>query len=371
MIKQIEITPQGRYLLTQSSPGFAIKIWDWKTGKLLSIIQRPGSIKDIDVHPINHDVVIGRADGELQLWNLDEDSPIWQIPVTDQLSPEMVDARNRILELSELVIEWSDSVGGDSTRLLKMLEEELPGRPPEQQTQLRGLVLGSIFESRARALIDRIYRNAKSSGNAGQMNQAVQLIALGSGPEWQKVGEGLPMLPFRNIVDESLDLIRHANQLSEYQNQALLVTLATLLQATGETEEAAKWSGRAHSIRLEEVNGLFQEAEISRQPMSLNNLVWAALEGENWNEVTGLDYRVAFKDVADRCVVAAKLACELTEFKNPSCLDTLAQVHWKRLEAKEAAHYMERAIRVAPQGDGRRLMEKLLKMYRAKADRTL
>jgi tetratricopeptide (TPR) repeat protein len=72
---------------------------------------------------------------------------------------------------------------------------------------------------------------------------------------------------------------------------------------------------------------------------------------------------VAFRGGA-RAIEQAKKACELTEWKDPSCLSALAAAYAEQGEFQEAIRWQEKAIALATESD-KKAMQERLDLYKA------
>lgn len=95
------------------------------------------------------------------------------------------------------------------------------------------------------------------------------------------------------------------------------------------------------------------EADLKDQPESLNRIAWAVLTGRGVHQRN-----------ADFAIAAATRACELTEWRNASIIDTLARAYYEKGDNAKAAELQQKAVDAASDEAEKDDYRKVLDYYR-------
>ena len=188
------------------------------------------------------------------------------------------------------------------------------------------------------SLAEALARLGKMNEAAGCFQEALKLQPGNADAHWQY---GL-LLAHTGNLKAALDHLREAVRLQPTVQEYL--DLASALSAAGPSDAAITQCREA--LRLQ-----------PDSPLALMNLAWIRASDPNDRIRNGPE-----------AVILAERACELTEFRNPSFLGTLAAAYAEAGRFEDAIRAAEKAIDLARIAGNQKLAEKnqqLLEMYRA------
>ena len=332
----------------------------------------------VAVGPDRFEVAVAWSTGRCDIWDFTTDSAAtraWRQRGRGAASKAAVQRHQR---LDSVVGDWIVTSQGDRAEVLAKARESMQRRPDAEGSLLRALVAGALVEAETLKLIDDVYAEARDTGDPNRMLKAVRDVVYGNdeqgGPwamitgtlPWQRVGGGLPALPFETISSRSIELMRHASASREDEDPTFLLELAKLVAKSGDDAEARRLMESVYKLQDAAVREVFAAKMQAADPQDLFRLVWSAMTGRDWQKVTGLSFSVDFARISDDCLRVTKFACDLTKNQSWRILDMRAQLHWKRQEPADAARFMEMAIQLGVRSEKERgRMDRLLQKYRA------